>query len=390
MIKETVRKIEPEIYLVYRRLHENPEPGMEEYETSRFLRRRIEAGNLADELLAVGETGLLAVLRGKRRDGAVLLRGDMDALRIQEDEGHDPRSRREGLMHACGHDAHAAMLFGALLVLGEYRDSLETDIYFYFQPGEELLVGAELLLDSGLVPWESVGAVAAAHIIPDLYAGEVGLTTGPMLAGADHFTVVVQGRGGHGAHPHTTVDPVVAAASIIMALQTLTAREVSALDTAVVSVCSVHSDGRALNVIPDRVTLGGTIRTLLPETRSFLRERFPALVESAAAVHRAEAQVEYEEGPPPFVNDQALAIRAIRVLGELLGPDSVKTEGVVTMGAEDFAYIRARRPGIFMRVGCRTPGSAFTPIHSGRLTVDRAALATGTTALAGVALDFTR
>ncbi|MEY8354505.1 M20 family metallopeptidase [Lachnospiraceae bacterium 54-53] len=389
-IMKLLSDIESEIYEVYRYIHENPELGLEEYNTSRFIKKEIIENSDCDEIKGIGPTGLVAVLNGEKEGPGhcLLLRGDMDALPVREDPSHSPKSKKDGVMHACGHDAHTAVLLGTLRILKNYKKYFSGTIYFFFQPAEEILKGAKLLLETKEIDLGRIEGVAACHVMPDLYGGDVGLKTGIMLASADQFEVTVNGKGGHGAHPYTTVDPVVISSDIVVQLQNLTAREVSALDSAVISVCSIHSDGDAFNVIPDRVRMKGTLRALRKETRERLRERITEVCRKTAEAGRGSAEIAFQDGPPPFSNDELWVERAKKMTGKLLGEDHVKMLDVVTMGAEDFAFIKDRYPGVFVRIGCRSEGKEFTPIHSSSFTVDRKALSTGMLTLSGIALDF--
>lgn len=389
-IIELLSDIEPEIYEVYKYIHENPELGLEEYNTSRFIKKEIFENSDCDEIKCIGHTGLVAVLNGEKEGPkhCLLLRGDMDALPVQEDPSHKPRSKKDGVMHACGHDAHTAILLGTLRTLKRYKKYFSGTIYFFFQPAEEILEGAKLLLETNEINLEQIEGVAACHVMPDLYAGDIGLKTGIMLASADQFEVKVTGKGGHGAHPYTTVDPIVISSEIVSQLQNLVAREVSALDSAVISVCSIHSDGDAFNVIPDRVRMKGTLRALTKDTRERLRTRIYEVCCKIAEAGRGSVEVTFKEGPPPFGNDELWVERTKKMAGKFLGEDHVKMLDIVTMGAEDFAFIKDRYPGVFVRIGCRSEGKDFTPIHSSRFTVDRKALSAGMKTLCGIALDF--
>lgn len=389
-IKSCAGKIEPEIYEIYRTIHEDPELGLAEFHTSRYIRENLEKYLSREDILSFGETGLVAVVRGKKEGagGCLLLRADMDALPVQEDEGHDPGSRTPGVMHACGHDAHTAILLGTLRIVAQHREEFSGKIYFLFQPAEEALDGAKLFLQSGVVDLDEIQAVAACHMIPNLYGGEIGLRPGAMLASADAFRIQVTGKGGHGAHPYTTVDPVSISAGIIGELQKLVSRETNALDTAVISVCSVHSGGDSFNIIPDSVTLKGTLRTMDENVRVRLKQRICQVSKGMARMSRGEADVDFLEGPPAFINDPKWTKRVEEVLAGLIGRDRIKQSDTVTMGAEDFAFIKERYPGIFVRIGCRTEGAEFTPIHSGRFRVDRKALLTGMLVMCGIAAEF--
>lgn len=387
-IKDIALKIEPEVYGYYRYLHTNPELGLKEIDTSAFIYQQLAASGCCDEIIKIPPTGWVAVMHGAQDGPSLLLRADMDALPVTEDETHSIRSKNEGVMHACGHDAHASILLGTLRLLHEYKQQIAGTVYFFFQPAEEILSGAKLLLGSKEIPLAEISAVAACHVIPDFYGGEIGVKSGPVLAGADEFDILIKGKGGHAAHPYTTVDPIVIAAAVIEQVQKLVSRETSALDAAVVSICGVQSDGFAYNVIPDQVKLRGTLRTINQDTRARLQLRLKQLVEGVCATFGATAEVCIHNGPPPLSNDESWVARTKNVMAAVLGADKIKTIDVATMGAEDFAFIKERYPGVFVRIGCRVAGQPFTPIHSSKFIVDRAALITGMLTLGGITLDF--
>lgn len=387
-LRAAVAAAEPNAYAAYAALHQQPELALQEYNTNKLIRQRVQEMGGFDEPLSVVPTGLLYRLQGAGPGKTLLLRADMDALPIQEDAGHAPRSQVDGVMHACGHDSHTAVLLGTMQVLMALRQQIAGTVYFFFQPAEEGLGGAKLLLETAGAPLDAIDAVCACHMMPDLYVGEIGLQSGAILASADHFDITVTGKGGHGAHPYTTVDPVAIATGLVQQLQNLVAREVCALDAAVLSVCSIHSEGDVYNVIPDRVHLKGTLRTMSPAVRAHLQKRLHEVCQGFCAAQRATCEVALHQGPPSLSNDAEWVERAQSTLAPLLGADAVKPRRIATMGAEDFAYIKERYPGIFIRVGCRTQGQPFTPIHSGRFTVDRGALTAGMLTMGGLALDF--
>lgn len=389
-LKAAVAAVEKDVYAVYKELHTHPELSLQEYNTSKLVRAIVKGYGVFGEPLPIGPTGLLYKLAGEAAGSGktILLRADMDALPILEDADHEVRSEVDGVMHACGHDSHTSILLGTMRVLASLRHDFAGTVYFFFQPAEEGLGGAKFLLETAGVPLDVIDAVCACHMMPDLYAGEIGLQSGALLASADHFDLTINGQGGHGAHPYTTVDPIMIASSLVQQLQNLIAREVCALDSAVISVCGIHSEGNAYNIIPDKVHLRGTLRALEPATRKYLQERMRTLCEHFCAAERATCDFVLHEGPPSLHNDAAWVKKAQEVLAPVLGVENLKVLKIATMGAEDFAYIKERYPGIFIRIGCRTQGKAFTPIHSGRFTVDRKALTTGMLTMAGMALDF--
>ena len=245
-----------------------------------------------------------------------------------------------------------------------------------------------MLFEQSTLDLSAIKGTAACHMMPDLYAGDVGLQQGTILASADSFDLVVTGRSGHGAHPYTAVDPVAASALLIEALQQLVSREVSALDAAVISICSLHTNSDAWNIIPEQLAMKGTLRALKQSTRMYLQQRMRAVCAGVEQSQRVHCELVFHEGPPALVNDRYWVQRVEVALRAILGEKHIRQLDCVTMGAEDFAYIRAQYPGIFVRIGCRTPGQDFTPIHSSAFRVDRRALQTGMLTLTAIAKDF--
>ncbi|MEG2074128.1 MAG: M20 family metallopeptidase, partial [Angelakisella sp.] len=265
MVKLTdgANKITPQIETLCNYLHEHPELSLQEHNTCDLLEKYIRENVTYERMKRVGETGLFVEIKGTK-EGAhkvIAFRGDIDALPIQEQEGAAHRSQVAGVMHACGHDVHATVNLGAAKLLSDCRDTFSGSVYFFFQPAEEVLKGARLFLADPDIDFSKIDAVAAVHSSPEIDAGTIGVRHGAILASADEMRITVHGKGGHGAHPHTVIDPIVAAASIIMNLQTLVSRETSAADSAVVSVCTINA-GTAHNIVPGQVEMTGTVRTV--------------------------------------------------------------------------------------------------------------------------------
>ena len=388
-LHEYVAAIEPEINAVRCRIHEYPELGLKEYATSAIVERELREKTHVDRMERIGETGWLVEIKGTKPGPArcIALRGDMDALPIEEDKGHEPCSRVAGVMHACGHDVHTSILLGAVRVLEHYRDQIAGSVLFFFQPAEEILKGGLMFAESSKIDFGKIGGVAACHVSPELEAGTIGVRYGAILASADELHITVRGKGGHGAHPHTVVDPIAISAQMIQALQMLVSREVGPNEAAVVSICNIHG-GNACNIVPDTVEMGGTVRAVKPEVRELLIRRIPQVCQGVASAMRGEAQVKLELGPPPFVSEDQWVDRVKRSAGRLLGADNVVEMAIPSMGAEDFAYVKAKAPGVFVRLGARTPGGPYGSMHSPGFYCDRRALATGILTLAGIALDF--
>ena len=370
-----------------RHLHANPELSFEEHETSAFVERTLRSfGGL--EIERPAGTAVVARLRGARPGSVVVLRGDMDALPILEENDVPYVSTRPGVMHACGHDGHTAMLLGAAQLLCERRDELAGEVRFVFQHAEELPPGgARDVVRSGAI--EGATLVAGVHLLSGLETGHVSAVDGPVMAAADLFTLDIVGRGGHGANPHETVDPVVVAAQVITNLQQIVARETDPFDSVVVSVTTLAA-GVARNVIPGSVRLGGTVRTLSTSRRSEVCEAIDRVVAGVTSAHRATYVFDFEVGYDPVVNDHdaAEAVRqaAIAELGE-----SALVEFPPVMGGEDFSAYSAVAPSAFLWVGSGNDQLETTfPHHHPRFDIDDAALRDGIAVLARTALDALR
>ncbi len=389
-IHELVAAIEPEINDIRNQIHENPELGLKEFNTSALIEKELREKTHVDRIEHIGETGLLVEIKGTKEGPArcIALRGDMDALPIQEAEGMNPRSKTDGVMHACGHDVHTSILLGAVRTLENYRDQIAGSVLFFFQPAEEIMKGAKLFVESPLVDFSNIDGVAALHVSPEIDAGTIGVRYGAILASSDELHITVRGKGGHGAHPHTTIDPIVISAQIISTLQTIVSREITPHEPCVVSICNIHAGGETFNIIPSEVKMAGTIRAVSPEVRNEVNKRIPEIVKGIAESMRGEAEVEIKLGPPPFVSDDEWVDRVVRCGQKLLGKENVILMKIPSMGAEDFAYVKEKAKGVFVRFGARTPGGAYGSMHSPTFYCDRKAITTGILTLCGIALDF--
>jgi amidohydrolase len=335
-----------------RDLHMHPELSFEEERTSRKVVEAISGVPGVEIQTGIAKTGVVALLRGDQPGPCIALRADMDALPIQEEAGVDRpwQSKVPGKMHACGHDGHTAALVGAVHALAERRAELKGSVKFIFQPAEEHIGGARVMVDEGVLDSPAVSAIFAAHIWPRDPYGSICLTKGPAMASVDDFDIVVHGRGGHAAAPHLTIDPVLVAAQIVVAAQGLVARGINPFDQAVVSICQING-GSANNVIPERVELGGTIRTYLPELRQELVRKFVELVNGIAESFGARAEVTTRQGYPSVINDGGAFDVVARVAGKTVKTGDVNLNAQPSMGAEDFSYYLQRVPGMFWKLG---------------------------------------
>jgi hippurate hydrolase len=341
-----------ELTAMRRDLHAHPELGFEEHRTVKVV--TAELGRLGLEYhTGVGRTGVVAVIAGERRESgrAVGLRADMDALPMHEENEFAHASRFKGRMHGCGHDGHTTMLLGAARYLARTRN-FDGTVYLIFQPGEEGFGGGKAMIDDGLFERFPADEIYALHNWPALPPGTIAVRPGPMMAAADRIEIHIEGRGGHGAHPHLAVDPVLVAGHIITAAQSIVARNVSPIDTAVVSLCAMHAGNlAAMSVIPREARLVGTVRTFRPQTQDAIEGRLNELVHSIASAFGATATLKYERAYPATINSEREAEFAAYVADALVGRENVVRNLEPSMGSEDFSFMLQRRPGAYARLG---------------------------------------
>jgi len=335
-----------------RDLHAHPELGFEEHRTAEVVVRELAALGV-EHHAGVGKTGVVGVIRGKSTGSgrSIGLRADMDALPMHEENDFAYVSRFKGRMHACGHDGHTTMLLAAARHLSRTR-RFDGTVYLIFQPGEEGFAGGRAMIDDGLFTRFPADQIYALHNWPGLATGKIAMRPGPMMAAADRIEIHIEGRGGHGAHPHQTVDPVLVAGHIITAAQSIVARNVSPIDTAVVSLCAMHAGNlAAMSVVPREARLVGTVRTFKATTQDYIEQRLNELVHSIAAAFGATATLKYERIYPATVNSEREAEFAAGVAEALVGADNVVRDLDPSMGSEDFSFMLEQRPGAYARLG---------------------------------------
>jgi len=353
-------EIGPMVVADRRHLHQHPELEMQEENTARFVAEKLRDLGI-ETTVGIATTGVLGLLHGAHPGKTVLLRADMDALPIEELNDVPYRSQHPGVMHACGHDSHTAMLLGVARLLSERREELHGTVKIAFQPAEESVGGAAPMIAAGVMENPHVDAAFGVHIAQDLPVGTIGVGAGPANAAVDEAIITIKGLGGHAARPQMAVDPILIAAQCITALQTLVSREIDPLRSAVITVGALHA-GTVSNIIPEECELRVTIRTSDEETRGQLSERIPALTKGIATAMRGSAEVEYTFGYPVLVNDAAMTDLVREVAQELIGPDKVH-EREMGMGAEDMAYFLQAAPGCFFRIGSRNEERGLTYGH---------------------------
>src|SRR5881409_1449952 len=384
-ILDDARAILDDTIQLRRRIHRHPELGLVLPRTQATVLEAL-AGLPLDVRTGQRTTSVIARLAGGRPGRTILLRADMDALPMPEDTGLPFASEVNGAMHACGHDAHTAMLVGAARLLARRRDSLAGSVLFMFQPGEEGYHGARVMIEEGLLGGVPAPTAAfALHVTHRFTAGAVAARPGPAMASGDTLQIVVRGKGGHASAPHDCLDPIPIACEIVQAFQTLVTRRVHVFDPAVVTVAKIEA-GTTRNVIPDTANLLGTIRTVSEPTRERVLEGVRRAAEGVAAAHGAEVDVQLIRGYPVTVNDADFAGFVLDTARELLGSEAVHAASHPIMASEDFSYVRQRVPGTIANLSTRPDTDAAFPNHSPRMQVNESALANGIAMHVAVAL----
>ncbi len=363
-----------------RDLHQHPELSFEEGRTAQRLHD--ELSELEPVYLKrVADTGVVARIKGKDPTGPVVaIRGDIDALPIQENSGLAFSSEHAGVMHACGHDVHATWAVGAAHLLS--HEPALGDVLVVLQPAEETGKGAPAILETGAL--EGASAIFGAHVDRRFALGEVVADTGPLAAASDAFIVELEGSGAHGARPHEAADPIVAAGALIGALQTIVSRRLNPAQCGVVTIGSIHA-GTAPNVIPDSATLGGTLRTVEPAVRQLLHDEVRRIVEHTAQAHGVRATLDLSLGTPPIINEERPVAWARKAVAALMGEAALVPLGFLNMAGEDFAFYLEEIPGCFLRIGAREPGGEVIPAHTPRFFPAEESIFVGAAVLAETA-----
>lgn len=374
-IASKVEAVAAETVLLRRDFHRHPELGMQEFRTGSIVAEYLEACGL--EVRRVNTTGVSGLLKGARPGPTILLRADMDALPIREETGLPFASINDGIMHACGHDAHTAMLLTAAKILADEVENLHGNVKFAFEPNEEN-VGALGMIEEGILEEPTVSACLGVHVWTPLESGKVGVKAGPLMAGMKHFSLTIYGRGGHTATPHSAIDPVLTAASVIQGVQAVQTRELDALREPCVIMFGTISGGTAANVIPDTVSVSGTIRYLFQgddESEGSPLARFRRVVHGICTAHRTTYDLEYSHGHPTLVNHPALtAMLTTQVLPSLHTP--LAAESLVSLAGEDFSEFAARVPSVFYFLGAAKTDANY-PHHHPSFDIDERVLKHG-------------
>lgn len=370
-----------------RDFHAHPELGFQEVRTAGIVARELTSLGL-EVHTGIGGTGVIALLEGIKPGSVVLVRADMDALPIQEETGAAYASQNPGVMHACGHDGHISVLLTVARMLSTFRGELSGSVKFMFQPAEEGMGGADKMIEYGVLTNPKVDIALAMHVWNEKPVGWFGIAGGPVMAGAEIFKIKVHGKGGHGAVPHLALDPILAAAQIISALQGVVARNIAPLETAVISVCTIHG-GDTFNVIPPMVEMTGTIRTFSQEVRSRVLERFEKTIHSVAEGLGCKAEIDLQILTPATVNNPDVAARIQEVARHLFPGSDVDTANQITMGSEDFASVLQKVPGCFFFIGSANPDKGLgAGHHNPMFDFDEEALPRGAAIMTAAVMDI--
>lgn len=387
IIKNLVEKNLPKIMELRRELHQIPELGFEEFETNKIIRRELDKLGILYES-GIAKTGVVAIIKGKEEGKTVLLRADIDALPIEEESKCEFKSKVKGKMHACGHDGHTASLLGAAMVLNEIKDQIKGNVKLVFQPAEEGPGGALPMIKEGILENPKVDAAFACHLWPSFKAGHIVIKSGDMMSNATSFDVIIKGKGGHGSLPEDAIDPIVIGCQVVNNFQNILSREISTLTPAVLSVCSINS-GEAYNVIPDTLSLKGTIRTFDEDLTEEILKKMENILKGITLAYNAEYDFIIKRMYPPVKNNNELYKFSKETFTKIFGENRIEVLKKPFMGSEDFAYFGKYVPSNFFIVGIKgEQADDEALLHHPKLLWDEKNLDTSTRALTQLAVDF--
>jgi amidohydrolase len=382
-VKASVKEVAPQTIEWRRQIHRHPEVGFEEYKTAALVESALRDAGI-EVIRYPDSTAVVGLLRGGKPGRTIGLRADMDALPLQELADVEFKSEVPGVMHACGHDVHTAVLMGAAKILASHREDISGTIRFFFQPAEERFPGGALgMIENGAM--EGVERVFALHVGNNMATGSVGVTYGFSHANCDMADIKIIGKGGHGAAPHNTIDAVVIASHVVVALQTIVSRNVGPTDSAVISVGSIQS-GSIHNIIAEEAELKLTIRSLLPETRTLLQERIEGIVKGVTQAMNAAYEIKYTNGYPSLNNDAEMADLLKEVAEQVVGADNIEVRNTPMMGGEDFAYFAQKAPGALLRLGSRPVDEEVHNAHNPKFKVNEDCIPVGLEMMVSIAL----
>ncbi|MGL4772715.1 MAG: M20 metallopeptidase family protein [Clostridium sp.] len=385
---KAANEIKEELINIRRDLHEHPEIGFEEFRTSAKIKEFLDKEGIP--YVEVAKTGVCAIIKGEKEGNGktIAIRGDIDGLPIQDKKVCPYSSKIEGRMHACGHDAHTTIALGAGKILNDNKHLFSGNVKLFFEPAEETVGGARFMIKDGVLNAPNVDAVIGLHVAEDLECGKIRIKKGVVNAASNPFTITIKGKGGHGAHPETTVDPVVIASHIVLALQTVVSREIAPVHPAVITVGSIHG-GTAQNIIPEEVKLSGIIRTMTVEDRAFAIKRLKEIVEGICLTSRGEGIIEIEESYPCLYNNDEMVEIVSKSATKVLGEENVLEQMHPSMGVESFAYFAMERPAAFYFLGTgNKEKDTMRSAHSSLFNIDEEAISLGVAIQCEAAMDY--
>lgn len=382
-INPQVKKFKNKIIKIRRDIHKHPELSFQEFRTAKLVSDSLKKFGLeVDE--NIGKTGVVGILKGARPGKTIAFRADMDALPIQETSDLSYKSVNDGVMHACGHDAHTAMLLVAAEILSKNIEQISGKIKFIFQPAEEGFGGAKFMIDDGAL--EGVEEIYGLHVWNYQESGTIGLKSGPVMAAADKFEIIINGIGGHGAAPQGTVDCVVVSSYLIQSLQTIVSRNTNPIDSTAVTIGQING-GYNFNIIADKVILKGTARSYTEENRLMIKKRLQEIINGTESMFNAKIELIYEDGYPPVINDIAATKKLSRIANKIVGNKLISP--YLSMGGEDFSYFAQKVPGCFFFLGTMPDGKdkTSTPHHCSHFDIDEDSMVIGTSVFVELALQ---
>ena len=382
-INPQVKKFKNKIIKIRRDIHKHPELSFQEFRTAKLVSDFLKKFGLeVDE--NIGKTGVVGILKGARPGKTIAFRADMDALPIQETSDLSYKSVNDGVMHACGHDAHTAMLLVAAEILSKNIEQISGKIKFIFQPAEEGFGGAKFMIDDGAL--EGVEEIYGLHVWNYQESGTIGLKSGPVMAAADKFEIIINGIGGHGAAPQGTVDCVVVSSYLIQSLQTIVSRNTNPIDSTAITIGQING-GYNFNIIADKVILKGTARSYTEENRLMIKKRLQEIINGTESMFNAKIELIYEDGYPPVINDIATTKKLSRIANKIVGNKLISP--YLSMGGEDFSYFAQKVPGCFFFLGTMPNGKdkMSTPHHCSHFDIDEDSMVIGTSVFVELALQ---
>lgn len=379
-------KIKDQLITWRRDFHSHPELDYELFRTNEKIKAFLEGEGI--EYTIVAKTGICAIIKGAKSGKTIALRGDMDALPLQDEKKCEYASKVNGKMHACGHDAHTTILMGAAKLLNAVKSELSGNIKLFFEPAEETTGGARLMIAEGVLENPKVDAVIGLHVDEAIEAGQIGVKKDVVNAASNPFTIKIKGKGGHGAHPDTTVDPVVISCNVVNALQTIISRELPPVDPGVITIGYIHG-GTAQNIIPEEVKIGGIIRTMKTEHRAYVKKRLREITEGIVSAMRGSCEITIEESYPCLYNDDEILNVVKGSAEEVIGKDNINILQNPSMGVESFAYFSLERPSAFYYLGCRNEARGIVnPAHGSLFDVDEACIPIGVAIQCTAAVNY--